>query len=516
MPKLIGLIGLFVCLKVTAQLPEDALRASWITPIGTARTQAIGGAMGSLGGDITSAIVNPAGLGLYRTSEAVVTPGWRFLLDKGNYLGGGRTAPSINKFNLGSSGFVFSYPGANPGVNNAFVISVNRTADFSSNISYKGLNDYSSFAEQYAEEFAGSGHFGDVDGAIADPGLSYGTRMALYSYLVDTVTINGQLNVVAQPQKAGRVWQENNLLSTGGITEIDLSLGSGHYDKWYFGGSLGIPIMNYTRMQTYTESDATGNPNNDFESFTYRETYTSKGWGINGKFGVIFRPTNALRLGLAIHTPSVFGITDQIHASMITRTENYAGQVSINSDSIDAITGSNPANTVKYSLYTPWKFLVSGSYVFGGGQSDVKQQKGFITADLEYILASHAHFGSATDDNNSSDNGYFDAVNQAVRNTYKNILAARLGGEMKFNTFMARAGAAWYGNPYSENQLKADRLLLSAGIGYRNQGFFMDLTYVLAFNRDVHFPYRLSDKANTYADLKETAGTLLLTAGIKF
>ena len=46
-----------------AQLPEDALRMSYIHPSGTAREQAIGGAMGSLGGDITANYINPAGLG---------------------------------------------------------------------------------------------------------------------------------------------------------------------------------------------------------------------------------------------------------------------------------------------------------------------------------------------------------------------------------------------------------------------------------------------------------------------
>lgn len=37
-----------------AQTPEDALRLSWNVQGGTARAQAIGGAMGSLGGDITA------------------------------------------------------------------------------------------------------------------------------------------------------------------------------------------------------------------------------------------------------------------------------------------------------------------------------------------------------------------------------------------------------------------------------------------------------------------------------
>ena len=53
-------IALITSGRIVAQLPEDAIRMSWNAPYGTARSQAIGGAMGSLGGEITSMFVNPA------------------------------------------------------------------------------------------------------------------------------------------------------------------------------------------------------------------------------------------------------------------------------------------------------------------------------------------------------------------------------------------------------------------------------------------------------------------------
>ena len=54
------------------QLPEDVLRYSYYPQRGSARSMAIGGAMGSLGGDINALYVNPAGLGLYKTREFVL------------------------------------------------------------------------------------------------------------------------------------------------------------------------------------------------------------------------------------------------------------------------------------------------------------------------------------------------------------------------------------------------------------------------------------------------------------
>ena len=65
-----------ICISAMAQTPEDALRTAWFTQNGTARNMATGGVMGSLGGDITANHVNPAGLGLFKTNEFVLTPGF--------------------------------------------------------------------------------------------------------------------------------------------------------------------------------------------------------------------------------------------------------------------------------------------------------------------------------------------------------------------------------------------------------------------------------------------------------
>jgi hypothetical protein len=514
MKRLLVFISILVCQRLTAQLPEDALRASWTTPSGTAREQAIGGAMGSLGGEISSNFVNPAGLGFYRTREIVLSPGWQFIQNKANYLNTDNSGYTASHFNLGVSGYVSGHIGNN-GNNSVFSIAVNRTANFNQHISYEGINNYSSGAEQYAEEFA-YGSEPDIDKAIGTPGLySYGTRMALYTYLVDTATINGQSQVIAQPQKSGQLKQQNDLRTTGGITEIALNLATGIAGKWYIGGGIGIPILNYTRQQTYRESDASGNTNNDFESYTYTEKYSSNGVGLNAKVGVIFAPSNTLRLGLAVHTPSVIGLSDKIHSSMSTNLEAYSVPQQVTSDQLDATYG--PANSVNYNLYTPWRFILSGSYLFGAGQEDVHSQKGFITADLEYVTTKSSHFKPENTDGSDGSDDYYSAVNSSIKSIYKNYLGLRLGGEMKFNTLFARLGGAYYTNPYQDSkELKADKLFLTAGGGWRNAGMFVDLAFIASISKDVSFPYLLTDKNNVVSSLNQVAGTLLLTVGFKF
>lgn len=495
---------------LSAQLPEDALRLSWVTPSGTARQQAIGGAIGSLGGDISAGFTNPAGIGMYKTSEFVMSPGFSFQHTGANYLGNSSNGGAVGNFNLGATGFVFGIPSDN-GNSTAFSIAVNRSANFNNNLFYKGQNDYSSFSEQYAEQFSASKN--TIDEALINPGLSYGTRMAIYTSLIDTATIGGQPQIISNANKAGLLNQQNAVRTGGGINEIALALGGSVRDKWYFGGTLGIPIMNYTRTQTFTETDATGNTNNDFGSFVYNETYSSKAVGFNLKLGMIVRPTAALRLGLAIHTPTFYSLTDHISASMTTRTENYTSlpEVSIDSKTLDQLAGTN-ASEVKYNLVTPWRFLASGSYVFGNTQN-TRRQKGFLTADIGYTGNGGSHFQPP---DNTSDNSYLTEVNNAIKNSYKGSFDFRLGGELKFNTMMVRAGLAYYTSPYTDKSLKADRLFASTGVGYRNRGFFVDLAYVMGFSRDTDFPYRLGDKANVFAGLKEYSSTVIMTFGIKF
>ncbi|RYF88300.1 MAG: hypothetical protein EOO00_11385, partial [Chitinophagaceae bacterium] len=179
---------LFFSLNVHAQLPEDAIKYSWQPINGTARINAIGGAMGSLGGDISAMFVNPAGLGFYKTSEIVLSPGLSFLKNKSTFRGTS-SSDKDGSFNLGTSGLVTGWQGNGRWSSKTFSIGVNRVANFNNKIYYTGQNDFSSQAEQYAADAAASGV------AIADlpfsNRVSYGTRLASWNYVIDTASVPG-------------------------------------------------------------------------------------------------------------------------------------------------------------------------------------------------------------------------------------------------------------------------------------------------------------------------------------
>jgi hypothetical protein len=431
--------------------------------------------------------------------------------NKGSFRGTNDVSAKSNKFSLGTTGMVFALNNPYSQWSQALSVAVNRTANFNSKVQYRGLNTLSSYSEQFLEEAAYNGL--DTNDVYDYP-FTFG--LAYFTYLIDTINIGGSVTGFKSLAPLGTgLNQERTITTSGGITEIAVGFAASKSDNFYLGGSIGFPIMNYKRTTVFRESDASGDPANEFNYSEYTQNYSSKGAGVNLKLGAIFKPVDALRVGLAIHTPTLYGLSERSSASMTTDTENYPpspGVVSFTSGVI------NPDQTgyFKYNLVSPWKFLVSGAYVFGQ-DADVKNQKGFISADLEYITLGSSRFSateSEYEDPNSDD--YYKGVNDATKQSYKGAFNARLGGELKFNVLMVRGGFAYYGNPYEDKELKARRMNVSGGIGYRNKGIFVDITYNHQLSKDVDFPYRLADKPNTFAEIDGSRGTALLTFGFKF
>lgn len=500
---------LFSCSFSFAQTPDDALRSAWFTQNGSARVVAIGGVMGSLGGDISAVNINPAGLGLYKTKEIVFNAG---LLNNNNKFNFRDTLNSSEKniFRFSGFGFVLGQ-GAKYSKSKlrstAFALSFNQIANYQNNISFKGLNNYSSFSEQYLEELVGDK--ADTNAALKN--YIFGSSLAFRTYLVDTLADNsgkfiGYKSLV--PISTG-VIQNYNAQTRGSYNELSLAFAGNYSDKFYVGGSIAIPIISYKRELEYSETDATNNPNNKFAYFNFKESFQSSGVGLGLKLGTIYKPAEFWRLGFAFHSPQVISFKDKIRASMKTNTESYAGTIS---ETSDALNSNNPGER-NYTLITPYRFIASASYVFREIEN-TKKQKAFLSADIEFVNYKGARF-LKTDDNGELVKNYYETLNNATKNTYKGNFNFKLGGEIKFDPWMFRAGVAYYGSPYQADAIKADRIVLSGGLGYRNHGMFIDLAFAHSIVNDAQFPYRLNDKANTFAAQTGNIQNIMMTLGFK-
>ncbi len=491
-----------------AQTPDDALRNAWFIPGGSARSMSIGGAMGSIGGDLTSNNVNPAGIGLYKTREIVLSPGFIFGNNTANFRGT-NTGSNNSAFAYGATGFVVggSAGESSPFKSYAFSISVNQLANYDNHIHYKGLNDYSSYSEQYLEELTRD----QASPTAAEQNYIFGSSLAYRTYLIDTSTGNGQLTYFSLPNPATGLNQEYDAVTSGSYNEVSISLAGNINEKLYIGGSINIPIVSYRRDLTFTESDATGNLNNNFNYSTFTENFRSNGIGFNLKFGIIYKPQNNLRFGFAVHSPSFIWFKDQVRASMTTDTEKYAGVLSESSDNLN---NGDPGQR-NYLLQTPLKVIASATYLFNAVEN-TKMQRGFITADIEYTGYGGSRFSPSNASNaDQATLDYYNTLTTSVSDYLKGNVNFRIGGELKFDPWAFRLGGAYYGNPYRDSQLHANRLQAGGGIGYRNHGLFIDFGYVQTFNKDVNFPYRLNDKANTFATINNNRGTVVITLGFK-
>jgi len=510
MKKIIFPIILLIAIRSFAQTPEDALRTAWFTQNGSARNMATGGVMGSLGGDITAANVNPAGLGLYKTREFVLSPGFLLNNNKLNYRG---TDTSVNKnnFSYGATGFVFGTPSRykdSKFTSSAFSISVNQLASYNNHIQYSGFNNVSSFTEQYLEELTRDA--ADTNAALSN--YIFGSSLAFRTFLIDTLSGPGGAVVGYQslvPVSTG-VIQSYDAITRGGYHEIALGLAGNMEDKLYVGGSLTVPVVSYQRDLNYSEKDATNNPNNQFAYFNYNESFKSSGVGVGLKLGMIYKPKEFWRIGFALHTPQLISFKDEIRSSITANTESYAG---LRTESSNNLNSGNPG-TRQYSIVTPWRAIASASYVFRE-VANTKRQRAFLSADLEYVNYRGARFRPVSNADQATID-YYSKVNTTLKNYYKGNINVRVGGELKFDPWMFRLGAAYYGSPYAAKEIKVNRILTSGGIGYRNHGIFIDLTYAYTFMKDASFPYYLNDKPNTYAIQTGNRGNIIMTVGFKF
>jgi hypothetical protein len=120
--------------------------------------------------------------------------------------------------------------------------------------------------------------------------------------------------------------QENTIETSGGLYEVAFGYAMNKKDKFMWGFSVGIPLLNYSSTSTFSETDTSANASNRFKNFTYKDEYSTTGAGINARLGLIFKPTEFIRLGLAVHTPSyMFSLKDERVTDLEANTENYEG-----------------------------------------------------------------------------------------------------------------------------------------------------------------------------------------------
>ena len=83
-----------------------------------------------------------------------------------------------------------------------------------------------------------------------------------------------------------------------------------HIKKIYLGATIGVPTFEYSEIIKHRE-DILSDTINELGSFEYLQNLYARGEGINLKIGGIARINENIKIGGAIHTPTVFTIQEE-------------------------------------------------------------------------------------------------------------------------------------------------------------------------------------------------------------
>jgi hypothetical protein len=477
-----------LCLYAEGQNEVDALRYSEITFGGTSRFMGAAGAFGAVGADVSVMSVNPAGIGLFRSSEIVITPAVYNSMTKTSYY---KESNSDNKnnFNISYVGFVYtsdvSKKDQKGGWRNVqFGFGLIRNNNFNSRTIIGGTNPENSLLDAYVE-YANGNAVKDLD--------PFDTKLAYDTYLIDPIpnTFNYTNRAPLFPDGTiAPVDQRKSILTEGFMNEVDFSFGANYSDMLYFGATIGIPYLRYHQESNYQEVNTVSSDTNTFKSFTRYDDLQTRGTGFNFKLGLIYRPTDWVRIGLAYHTPSYFGnMRDEWYADLYSNLNNGKNY-----------SEHSPYGNFDYELETPMRGIGSIAFIIG--------QSGLISIDYEYVNYAKAKLRSHTYD--------FYSENQAITSKYTSASNVRLGTEWKLGQFSFRGGYALYGSPYKAGVNDGQRNSITAGIGYRDRYFYIDFGYDYTFSAENYFMYESSNVLPQPAKINSKANNFLLTLGIKY
>lgn len=481
MKKLILPLFIIASLFATAQTDVDAFHFSRSSLAGTARFVGMGGAFGAIGGDLSVMSYNPAGLGIYRSAEFSISPSIYTGNTNADYLDG-NTIDGKTVFNFGNAGIVLtSKPMKKEGwVSWNLGVAYNRLLDFNNVHSLEGYNNSSSLLDFFTQNAQGTS-IDNLDG--------FKELLAYNAYLLDTV---GNIYSYENAAPGGNVLQRRSSETRGSVGETSFALSGNYNNKLYLGASLGIVNLRYTEETSFEEIDSK-NQHDSLDQYQYNTYLNSEGSGVNLKIGFIYRPTDYFRFGGAIHTPTVFNLTDNYNSSIGFRYD--AGF----KDKIESDNGM-----YDYQFTSPFRALGSVAFIFG--------KAGLFSVDYEYKDPSASRF-RASDYN-------FISENRDIRNKYTATHSVRAGTEWKLDNFSIRAGYGYTTSPmdtrYKVSGYDFSGQQISGGIGFREKNFFVDLAYLYAFSNEYFQPYLLENKTVDGSYEHVTGYNFTATFGVKF
>lgn len=492
---------------------ESVPRFGQLAPFGSVRSMGMGGAQVSTGAESGGQGVNPASPAFLRKSEMMfgLSP---YLNSTENsfqngLVTGDKTGLPLSNF---SAAFV-NQKGESEGGdfrNGVFTVSYTRQAIYNRKSNWEGdINAQTSpgqfspnsMIDVFLDNANTPGYYPkDILASNPDNQLFFFDNfkndlvMAYNSYLLDTAGGNFvSAFPVSDLTKSGYVNQQLMM----GAWNFGYSVN--YQNKLYLGASFEYQRGSYSSEVSYGESIRnvyveTSNPNYNYlqgfkgVNFQLIRKYGGTKKGVSGNLGLIYKLSDAFRVGLSYQLPSYVWIN-----------ETYTPEVSYNFLSLpywnnrSQLIGSDKVtwvdNQFGYTLRIPSRIRVGATWIAG--------KKGMLSADLEYTDLSKSQL------TNGDGNYNFISENVLVRNQFQSSLSFRGGGELRLGQLRLRAGAAYSpgtlksGSAYYNN-IHGDELWLTGGIGARFDTWYWDAALVVGkWNTRFTYDSRLKESVSS-------------------
>lgn len=494
------ILAMMVATSVAA-LAQDytyAERFGRVDPQGSARSQAMGGAFGALGADMTSSAINPAGFGVYRASELGMTLGVNTRnIDTSTPLSAVKESSKDTHLNLLQIGGVLSAQNIRQEsgiVGHSFAVTYNQLADYDAmytlrnNRSRNSLLDYfvgdrradNQFEAQLAWDAEALLSYYEYDqrreDANGNPILDSNNNEIWDTYHIDVdhnmweYPYETEDGIAFDPQmrtdvvnKSGNINVYRHFNDRGEKGEFALNYAQNIANKLFWGVKMGVVSHEFKR-EMYHEERFGGEPayDNVPNYFYYHSTLKQEATGFALGAGVIYVPVQELRLGLAVHAPTFYSTTDITESSFRVGDEDVY---------------LSPINEWSYRYTAPARVVFSAAGVIG--------RLGIISADYEFEGMRSSKFRNSEESN--SEDQFYEDLSEDVRNSVNNVHKIRLGAEIKPIQMLAlRGGYKMQTSPYSSGILdtKYKNRDISGGIGLRFSNVYVDLSYVNSLVKD--------------------------------
>lgn len=475
---------------------------------GTSRFISMGGSMGALGGDMSVMGTNPAGIGLYRSTDIAISGSMNFNRAKANY-NGNVVKSNKTSFDLENFGAVLACRQNDGGPMKFFNVGIGYRRKNGLSRDFAMAGPSLGYSQQYAIRYLYDNNPFSLSSADykSFEGLYYSwlPLLATYANIGDT---DGNLitrpdgSLIYEPTDVEFVSEER-----GGTSEVDFNFATNFNDRFYFGATVSLVNVDYSRNTVYYEYDDQG------EIYSLGNYNDVEGTGVNIKIGAILRPFkySPFRLGFAVHTPTWYNLRNYSYADISGPFGDFydTRDYELYYDVLD----------IKSKLNTPWRFTASAAYTFGN----------YLALNVDYEYADYT-----TANYRRSAIGSRNNLNEEIECNMDEQHTVRVGAECNLGSgFSLRGGYVYSSAPMKTTAFKEmmnmpvtststefenryDKEMVTLGLGYRGKIWYFDMAYALQIQKSDFYPYCDPDVMNPAAKVDYTDHSVTATLGMKF